>query len=370
MKVHFLDLKKQYLGVKEEIDGAIRGIVENETFIMGKPVLDFENSISAYLGQKSLGCASGSDALLLALMACGIKSGDEVITTPFTFFATAGAIARLGAKPVFVDIDERTFNIDVDKIEKAITKKTRAVIPVHLFGQPARMDNILQLAHKHGLKVIEDAAQAIGAEYGGRKVGTIGDFGCFSFFPTKNLGAYGDGGLITCKDEANHLLVKKLRVHGAEVKYYHDFVGINSRLDALQAAVLSVKLKRIDEWNKARFRIAERYTAALKGLVITPHIEQGVRHVFHQYAILVEDSKRDALLNFLKEKGIDAGVYYPLPLHLQRCFSNLGYSAGSMPVAEKTCKRILSLPIFPELSDAQIEYVIKSVHDFFDQKTR
>jgi dTDP-4-amino-4,6-dideoxygalactose transaminase len=367
MEIPFLDLKKQYADHKKEIDLAIHTIISQGTFILGKPVQDFEEHISALLGQKSLGCASGTDALLMALMAIDIKPGDEVITTPFTFFATAGVIARLGAKPVYVDIDAKTFNIDPTKIEKAITKKTKAIIPVHLFGQSVDMDLIMQIAAKHNLIVIEDACQAIGATYKGKMLGTIGHFGCFSFFPTKNLGAYGDGGLITAKSEKEYALLRTLRVHGSEKKYFHERVGLNSRLDALQASILDVKLPHLEVWNKKRQAIAKKYSEKLKAVVQIPTLQSNATHVYHQYAIVVEKEKRYDLMYYLKEKKIETGIYYPLPLHLQTCFKDLGYKKGDFPNSELLSETILSLPIFPEMTDEQVDYVIDSILGFFEK---
>jgi len=363
MTIPFVDLKAQYQKLKPELDSAVLEIMENGTFIMGKPVELFEQSISDYLGGQALGCASGSDALLLALMALDIKPGDEVITTPFTFFATAGAISRLGARPVFVDIDEKTFNTDPTKIEEAVTARTKAIIPVHIFGQPADMDAIMQVAHKHGLKVIEDACQAIGAEYKGKKVGTLGDFGCFSFFPTKNLGGVGDGGLIVCKDYQDYDKVKLLRLHGAKKKYYNELIGINSRLDALQAVVLQVKLSHLTVWNLCRAEIAKSYSEKLSDFVDTPYTAQNVTHVYHQYAI--KTARREELLEHLNANSIAAGVYYPSPLHLQPCFADLGYKEGDLPVVEKVCSQILSLPVYPEMTYEMASFVVDTVRSLY-----
>ncbi len=363
MQVPFVDLKMQYQMLKAELDEAVFNILTEGTFIMGEPVTAFEEQVSRYLGTKALGCASGSDALLLALMASDIQPGDEVITTPFTFFATAGAIARLGAKPVFVDIDPQTFNLDPVQTERAITEKTKAIIPVHIFGQVADMDMVTALAKKYALKIIEDACQAIGAEYKGKKAGTLGDYGCFSFFPTKNLGGAGDGGLLSCTSVEGYDRVKYLRVHGAKVKYFHDTVGINSRLDSLQAAILGVKLKYLDDWNAKRQAIADLYTQALSSYLTTPYVSSETKHVFHQYVVLADN--RDEFMNYLNERGIATGVYYPLPLHLQKCFTHLGYSEGDLPVSESVSKKILSLPVYPEMTDEQVNYVISTISGFF-----
>lgn len=366
MNIPFVDLKTQYKNLKEELDAAILGIIENGTFIMGKPVETFEQHISEFLSAKALGCASGSDALLLALMAAGVGEGDEVVTSPFTFFATAGAIARLGAKPVFADIDPETFNITADSISKVLTERTKAIIPVHIYGQVADMDPIMELARQRGLVVIEDACQAIGAEYKGRKAGTIGDYGCFSFFPTKNLGAAGDGGLIVCKRQEDYDKVKMLRVHGAKIKYYHDMVGLNSRLDSMQAAILDVKLKYLNDWNRRRIAIAERYNRELVNYVKVPCITGNGDQIFHLYSILTD--RRDDLEKYLHEKGISTGVYYPVPLHLQNCFAEFGYREGDLPVSERVCRQVLSLPVFPEMTDEQIDYVVRSIKQFFEDR--
>jgi hypothetical protein len=351
--------------MKDEIDAAIADVIENSSYIMGKPVQKFEKHISSFIGCPSLGCASGSDALLLALLTAGIKTGDEIITTPFTFFATAGAVARLGAIPVFIDIEDKSFNIDSNKIEDAISQKTKGIIPVHLFGLPAEMDKIMNIAKQYKLIVIEDACQSLGADYKGKKVGSIGDFGCFSFYPTKNLGGYGDGGLIATTNEKYYNYLKKLRVHGAEKKYFYQFVGVNSRLDALQAAILNVKLKRINEWNSKRREIAEQYSCTLSKYVQTPSSNKYVSHVFHQYALITDN--RDELLSYLKKKGIGAGIYYPKPLHLQDAFSMCKMKKGDLPVSESASEKIISLPIYPEMEQKQINFVIESVKNFFEK---
>jgi dTDP-4-amino-4,6-dideoxygalactose transaminase len=346
--IPFLDLKAQHEPIKKEIMQAIERVIDSSEFILGKEVELFEKEIANYLGVKhAIGVASGSDALLLALMALDIKAGDEVITTPFTFFASAAAIVRVGARPVFVDIDKRTFNMNADLIEAAITKKTKAILPVHIFGQSCDMDKIMSIAKKHNLKVVEDACQAIGAEWKEKKVGGIGDIGCFSFFPTKNLGAMGDAGLITTNDDIIAAYLRKARVHGSEKKYYHEFIGLNSRLDEMQATILRVKLKYLDGWNDERRKIANEYDLALNGRFIVPVVSEGAVHVFHQYVVLARNEKeRDKSLQVLKERGIASGVYYPLPLHLQNCFKDFGYHKGDLPVGEKICKIILSLPIY------------------------
>ena len=291
----------------------------------------------------------------------GIKGGDEIITTPFTFVATAEAVSRAGAKPVFVDIDPRTYNIDPAKIEKAITPNTKAIIPVHLYGNPCDMDNILKIAKRHKLKVIEDAAQAIGAAYDGHKIGSFGDAGCFSFFPSKNLGAFGDGGMVVTNNKDTAEELRLLRVHGTTSKYHHSVIGFNSRLDNLQAAILSVKLRKLDEWTEKRRVIAGRYNSALKDMVVVPEEQGKGRHVYHLYVIRVAQDKRTALLNFLNENGVDSRVYYPIPLHLQECYRGLGYKKGDFPETESAALETLALPLFPGLSVEQENYVIDMV---------
>jgi dTDP-4-amino-4,6-dideoxygalactose transaminase len=317
--------------------------------------------VARYCGAPSaVGVASGTDALLLSLRACGVGSGDEVITTAFTFFATAGVISRLGATPVFVDVDPDTYNIDPAQIEKKINSRTRAIMPVHLYGQCADMDPIMQIADKHGLKVVEDAAQAIGAKYKGKRAGTIGHFGCFSFFPSKNLGAAGDGGMVVTSDPQMDELLRMLRVHGAKPKYYHSLVGYNSRLDTIQAAILEVKLKYLDGWTEKRRQHAQVYNRALAGSgVTTPKEEEFNYHIYHQYTIAVKN--RDKLRGALKEKQIGHDVYYPVPLHLQECYKHLGYKQGSLPVTEEKSREVVSLPIYPEMTAEQQNYVIDTV---------
>jgi len=367
MQLEFLDLKAQYEAIKEEIKKAIMDIVESGQYIMGPNVKAFEEEIAAYLGVKhAIAVANGTDALVLTLDALEIGPGDEVITSPYTFFASAECISRVGAKPVFADIDPETLNINPEEIEKKITEKTKAIIPVHIFGQAAEMDKITALAEKHDIYVVEDACQAIGAEINGRKVGTIGKAGCFSFFPTKNLGAYGDGGLVVTNDDELADKIRLLRVHGSRKKYFHDVVGYNSRLDEIQAAILRVKLKYIDSWNEARRQKAKLYNELLKNTPVkTPDIKEGKSHVFHLYTILAPN--RDELKRHLEQKGIPTGIYYPLPLHLQEAYKDLGYKKGDMPVAEKTCKSNLSLPLYPEMPDEQIKYIADSVIEFYEK---
>ncbi|HAF70304.1 MAG: DegT/DnrJ/EryC1/StrS family aminotransferase [Clostridia bacterium] len=375
MKIPILDLTRQYQAIKGEIDRAIQRVVESGRFILGPEVEAFEQEIAAYLGAKhAIGVASGTDALYLALKALGIGPGDGVIVPSFTFFATAGVVVNVGATPIFCDIDPKTFNIDPEGLKELVTRYAsrvtiKAVIPVHLYGQPADMDEIMALAEEYDLYVIEDAAQAIGAEYRGRKIGTIGHLGCLSFFPTKNLGAYGDGGLVVTNHGELAEKVRMLRVHGSKPKYYHHMVGTNSRLDALQAAILRAKLPHLKEWTTARQRIAERYDELLADI---PGIERPYRapdrsHIFHQYTIRVLNGKRDALQNFLREKGIATQVYYPLPLHLQPCFRDLGYKEGDLPESERASRQALSLPMFPELTEEEQNHVVKAIKSFFQE---
>ncbi|MCF6158837.1 MAG: DegT/DnrJ/EryC1/StrS family aminotransferase [wastewater metagenome] len=367
MKVASLDLGRQYKNIREEINKAVLEVIASQSFILGSFVESFEYTIAQYCSVKhAIGVSSGTDALLLALMACNIQHGDEVITTPFTFFATAGSIARLGAVPVFVDIDPFTYNIEADKITPAISKKTKAILPVHLYGQCADMDAILGIAHTRGISVIEDAAQAIGALYKGKHAGSLGDTGCFSFYPTKNLGGYGDGGLVTTSNDALAGLVKTLRVHGAESRYYHSHIGINGRLDAIQAAVLSVKIKYLDIWSEKRRQVASYYTGHLKDLPLTlPRTASYNTHIFHQYVIATP--KRDELKTYLEQHGIETAIYYPVPLHLQKCFEYLGYRRGDLPVSERAAQETLALPIFPEVMREEQDYVIRHIRDFFSK---
>jgi len=376
MRIPLLDLKAQYAAIKDEVKKAIDEVLESQVFILGPKVEELEKNIAAYSQTKyAVGVSSGTDALLVSLMALGIGPGDEVITTPFTFFATAGVISRLCARPVFVDIDPITFNIDPAKIERAITKKTRAIIPIHLFGQCADMDPILEIAKKHNLYVIEDAAQSIGAEYKGRKAGTIGDLGIFSFFPSKNLGGIGDGGMVVMNDKGLYEKVKMLRVHGMDPKYYHRTVGGNFRLDAIQAAALNVKLKYLDRWSQGRRDNARDYDQKFKaaglvkkGLIETPkavYKDGGDKnyHIYNQYTIRAKD--RDRLAAFLGEKAIGMDIYYPVPLHLQECFRNLGYKKGDLPVAEEAASSVLSLPVYPELTAEQKNYIVEKIAGFY-----
>jgi dTDP-4-amino-4,6-dideoxygalactose transaminase len=365
MKVPLLDLKAQYASIKPEIDAAVQEVLQSQHFILGPKVTECEEAVAAYSNcAYGIGVSSGTDALLACLMCEGIGSGDEVITTPFTFFATAGSIARVNAKPVFVDIDPVTYNLDVEQIESKITARTRAIMPVHLYGQMADMDPIMELARKHNLIVIEDAAQAIGAEYGGRRAGSIGHYGCFSFFPSKNLGGAGDSGMVVTQDAARAERVSCLRVHGSKKKYFHQWVGANFRLDALQAAIITVKLHHLDEWTQARQRNAVRYEDLMRnaGLPITLPKVVGQRHIFNQFVIRVP--RRSELKAALHKAGIDTEIYYPLPLHLQECFRYLEHRPGDFPESERAAEETLALPIYPELSDAQAEYVVSTMAEF------
>ncbi|HEY2471983.1 MAG TPA: DegT/DnrJ/EryC1/StrS family aminotransferase [Terracidiphilus sp.] len=365
MNVPLLDLKAQYASIKTEVNAAIAEVLESQAFILGKKVEQCEKEIAAYSNcGHAIGVSSGSDALLVCLMAENIGVGDEVITTPYSFFATAGAIARVGAVPVFVDIDPLTYNINASEIESRITEKTRAIIPVHLYGQMADMDPIMDIARRHKLIVIEDAAQAIGSEYKGRRAGSIGDYGCFSFFPSKNLGCAGDGGIVVANDAQKAEKVRCLRGHGANPKYYHRLIGGNFRLDAIQAAIVLAKLPHLDSWTAARQANAKRYDALFQEAGVAAKLPKikADRHIFNQYVIQV--SNRNELQAHLKQKGIGTEVYYPVPLHLQECFSYLGYSEGSMPHSERAAKETLALPVHPELTQEQLEYVVENVCAF------
>ena len=364
MPVPLLDLKREYNSIKTEIDQAVLTVLAATQYINGPQVKQFEEAVEQYCGCKhAIGVASGTDALLLSLRAAGVGPGTEVITTTFSFFATAGTIHNLGAKPVFVDIDAETFNFDVVQIEKKITARTSAIMPVHLFGQCADMDAIMNIAARHNLVVIEDAAQAISAKYKGKMSGTIGHLGCFSFYPTKNLGAPGDGGMIvTNSDELNERL-RRLKAHGAAKKYYHDEVGYNSRLDTLHAAVLLAKLPYLDDWSAARRANALYYNQRFAGSKVT--VPQAIAHAYHiynQYTIRVDN--RDGLRDHLKQQGIGFEIYYPVPLHLQECFHYLGYREGDLPVAERCAKEVISIPIYPQLREAERELVADTILTF------
>lgn len=372
MQVPLLDLRAQYAPLKPAIMAAFEEISDSQRFILGPKVEEFEKDMAAYCRTAgAVGVSSGSDALIIALMAEGIGRGDEVITSPFTFFATVGAIVRVGATPVFADIDPVTFDIDPAEVERKITAHTKAIIPVHLFGQAADMDPIMELAKKHGLVVIEDACQAIGAEYKGRRVGSIGTYGAFSFFPSKNLGCFGDGGAVSCNDPERVKKLKIFRNHGQSSTYFHEYVGGNFRIDALQAAILSIKLKQLDSWSEARQRNAADYRQrfAAAGLTSAVKLPQEaaypVRHIYNQFCIRVKGGKRDALKQFLAEREIGCAVYYPLSLHLQPCFKSLGGKVGDYPVSEQITGEIMALPIYGETTAEQRQYVVDTIAAFF-----
>ncbi|MFH1846960.1 MAG: DegT/DnrJ/EryC1/StrS family aminotransferase [Candidatus Omnitrophota bacterium] len=372
MEIPLLNLQAQYKTIKNDVDEAMLKVVANQYFVLSPEVTSFEQEISEYCGVLyGAGVASGTDALILALRAAGIGKGDLVITTPFTFFATAEAVSFLGGRPLFVDIDSETYNIDPDKIEELLQdvsieerQAIKAILPVHLYGQSADMERILSIADKYDLKVIEDCAQAIGTVYNGKMAGSFGIAGCLSFFPSKNLGGFGDGGMVISSDEALITRIKKLRVHGSREQYIHEEIGYNSRLDSLQAAILRVKLRKLETWINARGKIAEKYNRAFSPLGINiPKVSDNGRHTYHQYTISVKD--RDKLLGHLNDQGIAARVYYPVPLHLQPCYKYLDHSIGSFPVSEKAAEEVLSLPIYPELTDEQVDYIIQRVKDLF-----
>jgi dTDP-4-amino-4,6-dideoxygalactose transaminase len=375
--VPLLDLKGQYAAIREEVRAALDRVVESQKFILGPEVEALEEEVASYSGCKyGIGVSSGTDALLVALMALGIKAGDEVITPAYSFFATAGCVVRLGAKPVFVDIDPDTYNISPEKFEAAITARTRAVIPVHLYGQMAEMDQLMLIARRHKIPVIEDAAQAIGAEYSGRRAGSIGDLGCFSFFPSKNLGGFGDGGMLTTDNALLAERVRLLRNHGDWPKYYHKVVGGNFRLDAIQAAVLRVKLRYLDEWIGARQRNAASYKRLFTEAGIASDTREGIRlpveaperrHTYNYFVIGTRE--RDALRAFLTERRIGTEIYYPVPLHEQECFADLGYGEGDFPVSEMMAKETMALPIYPELTLQQQERVVQAIGEFLLSST-
>ena len=393
VNVPLLDLKPQYAPIKEEIQTAINEVCDSQYFIMGPKVEALEADLATYCQSEFvLGVSSGTDALLLAMMGLGIEAGDEVITTPYTFFATAGCVARLGARAVFVDIDPKTYNLDPAQIEAKITDNTKAIMPVQLYGQCVDMDPIMKIAERHNLYVIEDAAQAIGAEYKGKRAGSIGHIGCFSFFPSKNLGAFGDGGAVTTNDPELAEQMRILRVHGGKPKYFHKFVGANFRLDALQAAIVQIKLKYLDEWTAGRQRNAAMYNQLFNEAGLTngdtpplvlpyessetgQYIQRasatespfsGHRHIYNQYILQVRED-RDDLRAFLSERNIGNEVYYPVPLHLQECFADWGYKQGDFPISEDAAKHTIAIPIYPELSDEQIQAVVDGIAAFYDQ---
>ncbi|OOM73428.1 dTDP-3-amino-3,6-dideoxy-alpha-D-galactopyranose transaminase [Clostridium puniceum] len=396
MNIQLVDLKAQYKLVEEKTEKAVIEVLSSANYIMGKEVLEFEKEFAEYIGVKhAISVGNGTDALVLALISCGIGKGDEVITTPFTFFSTAESISLVGAIPVFVDVEKETYNIDPLKIEEKITEKTKAIMVVHIFGQSAKMDEIMTIAKKHNLKVIEDAAQAVGAEYKGEKVGAIGDIGCFSFFPTKNLGCAGDGGIITTSDDNIATIARALRTNGSgengqraynllnkvneeikiseghddtiynPLKYYNYLIGFNTRLDAVQAAILRVKLPNIDNWNERRRKNAKEYDEKLKDTALTlPFSIPESKSVYNMYVVQAEN--RGEIINKLKERGVSTGVYYPVPIHLQKAYEKLDYKEGDMPVAEYLSHRTFAIPIFPELSMKQKEYIVKKIKDVLE----
>lgn len=373
MSVPALDLKAQYETIREEVDQVVRDVIESQYFILGPEVSGLEEEVAHYSGASfGIGCASGSDALLLPLLAMDVGPGDEVITSPYTFFATGGAIWRTGARPVFVDIDPRTYNIDPKLIDAAITPRTKAIVPIHLYGQAADMDPINALSQKHGIAVLEDAAQAIGAGYHDRRAGSLGTVAAFSFYPSKNLGAFGDAGMITTNDVDLAKRMARLRVHGMEPKYHHHEVGFNSRLDALQAAVLRVKLRHLDAWTEARRAAAARYNAlfgdaGLDALVTLPVERPGHFHVYNQYVVRVAAKTRDALRTHLASKRVGTEIYYPIPLHLQTCFGSLGHRPGDFPHSEAAAAETIALPMYPELKESAQQYVVESIAQYLKE---
>ena len=391
MNIPLIDLKAQYNSISEDLDRVTKEVLSSAGYIMGKNVTEFEKEFAEYIGAKhAISVGNGTDALVIALKSLGIGAGDEVITTPFTFFATAETISAVGATPVFVDVEKDTFNIDPTKIEEKITSKTKAILPVHIFGQSAKMDEINEIAKKHNLKVIEDACQAVGGKYKGKNIGTLSDVACFSFFPTKNLGCAGDGGIIVTSDDNIATIARALRTHGSgetgqkaynllnniseevetvknaddtvynPLKYYNYLIGYNTRLDAIQAAILRVKLPHLDKWNAKRREIAKIYDENLKDTdLVTPVIEEENESVYHMY--ILQSENREAILEKLKEKGVATGVYYPIPLHLQKVYKDLGYKEGDMPVSEYLSHRTFAIPVYPELNDEQVNYIIDSI---------
>ena len=391
MNIPLIDLKAQYKSIAEDLDKVTKEVLSSANYIMGKNVTDFEKEFAEYIGVKhAISVGNGTDALVISLKSLGIGNGDEVITSTFTYFASAEAISAVGATPVFVDVEKETFNIDPTKIEEKITEKTKAIIPVHIFGQCAKMDEINEIANKHNLKIVEDAAQASGSKYKGKRAGTLGDVACFSFFPTKNLSCAGDGGMVVTNDDSIATIARALRTHGSgengqkaynllnnikeeietskegddtvynPLKYYNYLIGYNSRLDAIQAAILKVKLPHLDKWNAGRIRIAKIYDEKLKDSdVVTPIVTEENEGIYHQYVLQCED--REAMLTKLKEKGIATGVYYPVPLHLQKVYKDLGYKEGDMPVAEYLSHRTFAIPVYPELTEEEINYIVESI---------
>ena len=370
-RIPLLDLKAQFQGIGNEVRAAIDEVVESQMFILGPSVERFEQAVARHTGAaQAIGCASGTDALILSLGALGLGPGDEVVTSPFSFFASASCAYKVGARPRFADIDPRTFNLDPERVDAAVGPRTRALLPVHLFGQCADMDAFLAIGQRRSLPVVEDAAQALGASWGGRAAGTLGAMGCYSFFPSKNLGGFGDGGMIVTSDDELAERLRVLRVHGGRQMYHHKYVGWNSRLDAIQAAVLAVKLPHLDGWSNGRARNAERYDRLFaesglieRGKVRIPVRERQARHIFNQYTVRVE--RRDELRKHLDAAGIGHAVYYPVPLHLQPCFAELGHREGDFPESERACREVVSLPVYPELAPSQIEQVVETIAKFY-----
>lgn len=362
--IQLIDLKRQYLSIKQKIDNAFFTCMESGQYILGQYVEQFEKAVAQYIGTDyAVGVANGTDALVLALEALNIGQGDEVITTPWSFFATAESIAKVGATPVFVDVNESTYNINVELIEEKITKKTKAILPVHIFGQPADMNPIMKLAKEYNLWVIEDACQAFGASYNNRKVGSIGHIGCFSFFPTKNLGGFGDGGIITTNIQEVAERIRCLRQHGSKKKYYNEVIGYNSRLDAIQAAMLLVKIKYIDEWNQKRREIAKRYNQLINLQdIIKPFEDNNGVHIYHLY--ILQHPKRNDIMKYLNANGIATGVYYPVPLHLTQALNYLGYKKGDFKVSELLSQQTFAIPMFPELTDNEISFIAETINNF------
>lgn len=374
--VPLCDLQKQYQELKPQLEAAALRVLNSGQAILGPEVAGLEDEVARYCGAAhAVGCASGTDALLLALHALGVGPSDEVVLPPFTFFATVGSVCRVGARPVFADIDPQTYNIDPHQVENKITKRTRAIIAVHLFGQCADMEQLWQVAERHQVPIIEDAAQAIGAEYQGKRAGTLGSIACFSFYPSKNLGAYGDAGMVVTNDAEWAAHMACLRVHGMEPKYYHKYLGWNARLDALQAALLRVKLPYLDRWSEGRQAAAKRYDTLIDefhlGQVLTkPVVKPNRRHVFNQYVVRVAKGQRDNLVQHLKAAKIGCDIYYPVPLHLQECLADLGYADGDFPASEDACREVLALPMFPEITAEQQRLVIETCAGFARQKSR
>lgn len=361
MGIPLLDLKAQYLTIKDEIDQAIFNVLDSARYILGPEVKAFEKEIAQYCGTKeAVAVANGTDALMLTLRAFGIGPGDEVITTPFTFFASAETVSQVGATPVFVDVDPVTLNMDINQLEAKITPRTKAIIPVHIFGQMVDVEKVMEIAQRHDLKVIEDSAQAMGAEYRGRRAGSVGHAGTFSFFPTKNLGGYGDGGMIVTNDEGIAAELRRLRFHGCQTKYYHDEIGYNSRLDEMQAAILRVKLRYLDQWNAGRRAKAEVYDGLLSHLPVTvPGRDKSAVPIYHLYVLRTD--KRQAIMDKLKEAGIASAIYYPVPLHLQKAYEGLGYKEGNFPVAEKACSQAVAIPCYPELTTEEQKQIVQVI---------